>query len=217
MRSWLYVALVSSLVGCVDPKAEFEAFGERLEKKQARDKALLENELPPPAPPDGGESACIATAEGVAGTYYFVMRAAVAPDSPIPLLLTLTPSEDDPLVAELEMQPLLVKDGKTPLGAPSKGKFVIDGYRYSVPTFTVTIPGDADAVLPGVDLTVEIDMAGVLCRDAEPVTFVCGNVNGKVTVPVELGLDGSTFGARRVVDGEAYLLTPSCEEREGLE
>jgi hypothetical protein len=201
--------LALSLSGCIDPKAEFDDFGRRLEaKKRAEQAANM------PSLGDGGLGECSASVDDVAGTYYFVMRPSVSADTPIPLVMTLEPNGEE---LSLTLQPLLVKDGKTPVGTPSQGKLLIVGNEFTVPSFDVVIPGDADFVLEGTDLTVQIEMKGALCRDQEPLEFLCGDVNGKVTVPVDLALEGSTFGAHRMIDGSVPVLSPSCAEREGIQ
>ena len=209
LRCCLLCALALSLGGCVDPKAEFDEFGRRLEaRKRAEQAANM------PSLGDGGLGDCSPSVEAVAGTYYFVMRPSVSADTPIPLVMTLVPSGD---ALSLSLQPVSVKDGKTPVGAPSQGTLQIEGNGFTVPSFEVVIPGDADFVLEGADLTVQIDMTGVLCRDQEPLEFLCGEVNGKVTDPVDLALEGSTFGAHRMVEGSVPVLAPSCAEREGVQ
>jgi hypothetical protein len=209
VRCWCSLsALALLLSGCIDPKADFDSFGELLEQKK---RAEMAANMPMDVG-DGGLGECDTSVEAVAGTYYFVMRPSVAADSPIPLLMTLAPSGEE---LSLSLQPLAVKDGKTPVGEPSQGTLRIDGNAFTVPSFEVFIPGDADAVQEGADLTVQIDMKGALCRDGKPIEFLCGDVNGKVTVPVDLALDGSTFGAHRVVDGAEPVFSASCAEREG--
>jgi hypothetical protein len=206
--SCLSLAIALCVSGCIDPKQEFDAFGERLDAKKRADMANM------PQPGDDGGT-CESSVEAVAGTYYFVMRPSVAADSPIPLVMTLEPSGESEL--SLSLQPVAVKDGKTPVGPPSKGKFQIEGNAFTVPPLQVSIPGAADAVLPDTDLVVEIDMKGSLCaQSGEMLDFLCGDVNGKVVMP-DVSLDGSTFGAHRMVGDELPLLSPSCAEREGIQ
>ena len=75
-------------------------------------------------------------------------------------------------------------------------------------TINGILPGEANPV-SGSELTVEIEMAGIL----RSIGFFCGTVEGSVVAPFSLALNGSTFGSVRIPEETAMIdVTPvgSC-------
>jgi hypothetical protein len=97
---------------------------------------------------------------------------------------------------DISLQPITVDEG-TPVGDPllSPDVAVAENGTFDAP-LAGEVDGDANPA-SGSDLTFEAILHGQL-RTAD---LVCGTVDGMVTQPVILALDGSTFGAIRITAG----------------
>jgi hypothetical protein len=203
MRALL--AFVSVLAaGCVDPAADLDAFQARLPKNPAvRDSGT---------PDASGDAASCGIQPGDAeGQYLLAISASIAPAKPIVALTSVTtPKMGEGAGIALSAQPLSAADRTTPVGpVVSFGPFAIDdagNFRADIPALTV--PGAANPITPGADITADLVLSGKLCGVRR---FYCGNVSGQVSKPLVLDLEGSTFTLTLIDPGEPVPVVPPID------
>ena len=202
MRAVLAVSALLT-VGCVDPAADLEAFQKRLNDRPLVDAGT----------PSGDAQSCVIQPGEVEGTFLLAISTSIAPTKPIVALADLTtPAFQDGTGLAFLVQPLSASDRTTPVGAPiSLGPFLIDGagnFRADMPGLTVS--GDANPITPGAPISADLVLSGNLCATSG---FFCGSVGGRVTSPVMLGLDGSTFTLTRVDPDAGIPAQPAVDCR----
>jgi len=209
LRAWMSVLLCISSVGsvaasgCIDVRSKFEDFSDRKAEQVARDIANT---------PDSG-CAMPATLEQLAGRYLFALAAKPAADKPILALLTVVPKEGDTPGGEVLFEPLSLADPMSAVGVKNEGTFELKGADLRVPSFHVVLPANANTVLPA-DAEADLLLAGVVCLldGATSVQSFCGSADGNITVPLDLPLARSTFGAIRIEEGKPWpKFFASCE------
>jgi hypothetical protein len=187
------------VLGCVDPKEQFDEFGGRV--------------VDAAPPPDTGGGAVF----DITGSFLLAIQAPVGND-PIRFLVTsVFTAEGDAGTADLTFQALKF-DACNPAG--NGGTEVGDSITINdVPvdasgTFDImqqgtTVVEAANPLctgLPG-DIVADIEFVGTI----KSADLICGDVKGMVMSPVSLSLNGSTFGAVRVTEpvmtGDANLPT----------
>jgi hypothetical protein len=95
-----------------------------------------------------------------------------------------TPELNGGTAVEYRYRALDQADRRTLVGdALTVGPYPIaeDG-RFDAPTEKSTLPGRANALLPGVDITSELTLHGTICGVSD---FYCGTVTGTVYSPIE--------------------------------
>jgi hypothetical protein len=190
-------ALASSplLISCADVEGRYDDF-------EARDTKIRESQGGSGG--NGGEDGCTRPEPGAAdGDFLLSLSARIRRKSPILFLAGLTTeATDSGLSFSLEVQTLVAADRKTPTGTPIPvGPFEIDADGSFVAELPpVAVPSDGNPISTR-DIEAEITLIGSLCA---PADFVCGDVNGALTEPLELGLDGSTFTLQRITDPDSY-------------
>ncbi len=206
---------VLSLVGasCVDTSSAYEGFNERLSDKKKREEAKLREMIEIPS---GGCAAL--QAEQLSGRFLFGLTASPAPDVPLLALLTV---EAEPtgtgLLANLKFEPLSVEDPTQTVGSLSIGELRIEGTELSAREFVIDLPGVANTVLPGADAAAELNLSGILCVAAEArVDELCGTVTGNLIEPLQVSMEGSEFGAVRIVEGEPWPKVLSGCKKDGV-
>lgn len=183
----LPLALCSLFLACSDARGAYEAFGKRADQ----------------AEPDGGSTdtgPCSPPPPGaIFGRALIAIGTSISPGRPILFLGKLeTPELDGKTAVTYVYRPLDANDRKTEVGdVLSLGPFVIeaDG-RFVAPTGEATLPGEANAILPGVPITSELTLHGTICGIKR---FYCGSVTGEASFPVMGPVDGE-FGLEFVGD-----------------
>jgi len=132
------------------------------------------------------------------GLYFFNLVAAQSPKKPAPLLVTLTTEAAGPtgLQFSLEVQPVDATDRMTTVGETfTVGPFAINGDgSFEADWGSVTVPGETNP-LTASELGADLITIGALCSMQD---YACGIVNGAITSPVTLPLDGSTFYMEKI-------------------
>ncbi|TNF37264.1 MAG: hypothetical protein EP329_03600 [Deltaproteobacteria bacterium] len=137
------------------------------------------------------------------GEYFIAASVALAPDKPIlfrgDLSVDLTAK-----TVQLDMVALTVS-GRVEIGdvITAVGELADDG-TFVLEFGETTIPADADAVLPQVEVKADMTFTG--CTSS--AVTVCGLVDGLVTEPAELPLVGSTWGGLALEAGDDITVAP---------
>ena len=201
-----FVALFALLAwGCADPDGVMEDFADRYARTHAQKDAGA-----------GDAGACEdATAEQLGGDYLLSISPAFSPKTPILFLCRLDaePTGESRLAVAMTLTPLSASDRTTPAGdalpvipldVPAGGAFVAD-------LGELHIPGNADPVLPGSAIVGTVTLSGTLCGAEPTVSFLCGDASGNVTLPVAIGLAGSSWTLARVpASGELPDIAINC-------
>ncbi len=190
------------LAGCPDPAGKYDEFVARVKKE-------------PVVIADAGSDGCPIPEGGLpdpmqlSGTFLFSVSTTLGPLTPLVYLLEVeaTRDADDVYTISMRDQPLSKLDRKTPVGEFGDPRvFVVSPAGCFKSDFVVfNIPAEVNPVLNSPTVA-EIAFSGnvaeaVLQEDGDKlVTFWCGQVDGNVTMPLNLGIDGSTFTASRVLD-----------------
>jgi hypothetical protein len=176
------VGLALALGGCVDPDKRFREFNDRIiDASTDRIDAQPFDELP-----------------DITGTFYLAVSPKPSPENIYQFLaeVALTDNGDGTGTVQISSQPLH-KTERTPVGEPLTDEDVaVDRSGQFQPTFSGTVVGDADPVL-GADLVATMVLDAIILSE----DVWCGILNGEVTQPLNLSLDGSTFAAIRVAPG----------------
>ncbi len=176
--------------GCADASGRFEAFGDR--------RAAIGNEGGAPDTGLGGaagaDALCMPPVPGVVhGPALLALETTTSPDVPILFLGEVeTPDLDGKTAVKYSYMALDASDRKTKVGDPLVvGPYPIqeDG-SFDAPTAESTLPGSANAILPGVPITSQLTLHGTICGIA---SFYCGTVTGSVSSPVQ-GPTSGQFG-----------------------
>lgn len=195
------VAALAGATGCPDTEAKLSDFLDNT--KAIRD-------IPPPKEDLGAMLA------DVSGTFILGLDPSVNPGLPLQFIVTgtFTPSPTGGSL-NLEMQPLSLEPQQTTMPRLPVGDALIfndievreDG-SYDVDLGEVTVIGEANPIT-GSELVATLTMSGFI----QDENFICGLVNGTLTSPAELSLDGSTFGAVRIESTEpADLPVPATPD-----
>ncbi len=182
------------VAGCPDPQATFDAFGERYDKINGTTSTST----------GAGGGTCAAPMAGVAdGDYLFALSAKINPKKPVALLMNVTTvASGTGLQMTFKETPLSYNDQKTPVGPQvDLGTFDVaaDG-SFTAAIGTISVPGAANPITKDADITADVSITGSLC--AADTTFVCGDVDGNVTMPLMIPLaPGSHFTMQKIDNG----------------
>lgn len=188
-RTTPLIAALALLAGCVDPAERFEEFGRRAAARRAdagtSDAAA--GDCAPPAP------------ESIQGPALLALETTIGPGAPVLFYGEIaTPGIAGETHVYYEYHALDARDRRTLVGERlSVGPFELaeDG-AFSVFIPEDTLPGEANAILPGVPITSSLTLSGKICGVR---SFYCGAVTGNATSPVIAELSGS-FGIE-LIDG----------------
>jgi hypothetical protein len=186
--------LLLSVGGCYDVDKNFDDFVERDQKIQRDSGPVSSAECAKYLPPNctrtpGNKKEFLITISPspfVADPKPNLMHAVIDIDAEGRMILTATNFhyERDRLVG--------IPTVTDPIPVAADGSFKTDVLKLSTPP-------EASCATPDVANEVEVVLEGCpVCDDAE---FACGIMNGRVLVPVELPLDGSTFSAQLIKGG----------------
>lgn len=165
---------------------------------------------------DGGGGACdpVAAPLDPEGVWFFAVSATLDREKPLYIETTITPNGD---TWDFSFQPLtadevIADDGSTtprdnprePVGDPiiTSGVTIESSGAFTVTAADITVQGAANP-LTGRDIRGTITLTGTL----GPLNG-CGDVTGEIVEPLTLNLNGSTFAARRVDDGDPNDIDP---------
>lgn len=199
--AWLALAAT----GCADANGRFQAFGER--RAETGDAGAISQGM-------GGAGAdCLPPAPGVvAGPALLALETSTSPGAAILFFGELqTPELDGKTAVKYTYRALAVADRRSQVGSQLVvGPYVIDADgSFDAPTAESTLPGSANAILPGVPITSQLTLHGTICGVAD---FYCGTVSGTVSAPV-MGETTGRFGLTLVSSLEDLPARPQfgCE------
>ena len=200
MRSWrLFLAALCLLGGgCADAKGRFQDFEDRAGTQQGE--AGARNDGAAGAANDGE---CHPPAPGVVhGFAVLALETSALPGSAILFFGQIdTPELGGNTAVKFEYRALDATDRQTQVGE----RLVVGPYEiaadgsFEAPTAESTLPGSANAILPGVPITSELTLHGTICGVTD---FYCGTVSGTVSSPIA-GPTSGQFG---------LTLVPSLED-----
>jgi hypothetical protein len=194
-------ALAVALSGCADAGARFQQFEDR--------RVALEGDAG--APGGGGESAGGAGADGgcrppapgvVHGLALLALETSALPGAAILFFGEIeTPELDGATAVHYSYKALDATDRRTQVGDRLEvGPFALaDDGHFDAETAESTLPGSANAILPGVEITSVLTLHGAICGVSD---FYCGTVTGDVSAPIA-GPTTGQFG---------LLLVPSIDD-----
>jgi hypothetical protein len=190
---------LAALSGCADASGRFQEFEDR--------RGALEGNGG--APGAGGEgaggsdNACKPPAPGVVhGSALLALETSALPGAAILFFGEVeTPELDGRTAVKYTYKALDATDRRTKVGAPLEvGPFALaDDGHFDAETAESTLPGNANAILPGVEITSVLTLHGTICGVSD---FYCGTVTGTVSAPI-VGPTTGQFG---------LLMVPSIDE-----
>jgi len=187
---------------CADASGRFQQFEDR--------RVALEGDAGAPggsvdgaAGAGGADGGCSPPAPGVVhGPALLALETTATPGSAILFFGEVeTPELDGVTAVKYSYKALDALDRRTLVGEPLfVGPYPIgeDG-RFDAPTEASTLPGSANASLPGIEITSELTLHGTICGVSD---FYCGTVTGTFIAPIQGDLTGQ-FG---------LMLVPSLDE-----
>lgn len=197
----LVLALLATVAsGCADASGRFQAFEDRRLAAAGDGEAGATTSL---GGMGGAGAECQPPAPGVVrGPALLSLETSTAPGAAILFFGQVETSELEGRTAvKFSYRALRVDDRYTLVGEPLVvGPFPIaDDGSFDAPTEESTLPGSANAILPGVPITSQLTLHGTICGASD---FYCGTVSGTVSAPVQ-GEASGNFG---------LTLVPSLEE-----
>jgi hypothetical protein len=191
----LVAGLALAASGCADANGRFQAFGDR--RAEAGDAGATSEGV------GGAGGDCLPPAPGVvSGPALLALETSTSPGSAILFFGELeTPELGGKTAVKYTYRALSVADRRTEVG----DELVVGPYQigadgsFDAPTAESTLPGSANAILPGVPITSQLTLHGTICGVAD---FYCGTVTGTVSAPV-MGETTGRFG---------LTLVPSLED-----
>jgi hypothetical protein len=187
--------VLAVLAGCADASGRFQQFEDR---RPADAEASAAG-----ASGAGGEAACRPPAPGIVhGPALLAIETKTTPGAAILFWGEVeTPELAGQTAVKYSYQALDLSDRRTQVGdALVVGPYAIaDDGTFDAPTAESTLPGSANALLPGVPITSQLTLHGTICGVSD---FYCGTVTGNVTAPIK-GPTSGQFG---------LLLVPSIDD-----
>ena len=197
----LLLGFASALAGfgCADASGRFQQFEDRrvaLGEAGASSATGI-------AGAAGADAGCQPPAPGVVhGLALLALETETTPGSAILFFGEVeTPELDGSTAVKYSYKALDATDRRTEVGEPLVvGPYAIgaDG-RFDAPTDRSTLPGSANAILPGVEINSQLTLHGTICGVSD---FYCGTVTGTVYSPIQ-GPTKGQFG---------LLLVPSVDD-----
>ena len=197
----LLIASATTLAvsGCADASGRFQQFEDR--------RGALEGDAGAPgsaaAGAGGADGSCKPPAPGVVhGLALLALETSALPGAAILFFGQVeTPELDGATAVKYSYKALDASDRRTPVGEPLEvGPFGLgDDGHFDAKTAESTLPGSANAILPGVEITSVLTLHGTICGVSD---FYCGTVTGDVSAPIE-GPTTGQFG---------LMLVPSIDD-----
>lgn len=193
-RSLALSALAAFGSGCADAAERFQAFEER--------RTVTGSDGAGGSQGGSGGAKCAPPAPGVVhGRALLALETATSPGIAILFLGELTtPELAGQTAVRFEYRALDQSDRATEVGDELVvGPYPIGGDgSFDAPTEASTLPGSANAILPGAPITSQLTLHGTICGVAD---FYCGTVTGTVTSPIKAETNGH-FGITLLGDDE---------------
>ncbi len=181
--------------GCADAAERFQAFEERRAVTGLGGTGGSSET-------GGGGADCAPPAPGVVrGRALLALETATSPGIAILFLGQLTtPEIAGQTAVKFEYRALDQSDRATEVGDELVvGPYPIgDDGSFDAPTEASTLPGSANAILPGAPITSQLTLHGTICGVAD---FYCGTVTGTVTSPIKAETNGH-FGITLLADDD---------------
>jgi hypothetical protein len=176
------IIALTALAGCADAKERFQEFEDRRVALDGRAGATASNN-------DGGaggaEASCKPPAPGVVyGKALLALETSTGPGTAILFWGDVeTPELDGQTAVKYVYKALDASDRRTEVGPELVvGPYAIaDDGRFDAETANSTLPGSANAILPGVEITSQLTLHGTICGVSD---FYCGTVTGDVSAPI---------------------------------
>ena len=179
--------LLLALAGqaCADASGRFQAFEDR-RVALGSDAAQGGQAGAASGGAGGAADACSPPAPGVVrGPALLALETSTSPGLPIMFLGQVeTPELDGQTAVKYDYQALDAGDRATLVGEMlTVGPYAIgeDG-SFDAPTAKSTLPGSANAILPGLEITSQLTLHGTICGVE---SFYCGTVTGTVYAPIQ--------------------------------
>jgi len=185
------LALASGFAAsCADASGRFQQFEDR--------RVALDGDAGAPgasgASGASSTAGCVPPAPGVVhGPALLALETATTPGKAVLFFGELeTPELDGATAVKYSYKALDALDRRTLVGEPLVvGPYSIgDDGRFDAPTAASTLPGSANASLPGVEITSQLTLHGTICGVSE---LYCGTVTGTFIAPIQGELSGQ-FG-----------------------
>ena len=193
---------VAVLAGCADAKGRFQQFEDR-RVALGGDAGAAGASAAGGTGGDGGEASCHPPAPGIVhGPALLALETTTSPGAAILFWGEVeTPELDGQTAVKYSYKALDLSDRRTQVGDPLVvGPYAIaDDGSFDAETAESTLPGSANALLPGVPITSQLTLHGTICGVSQ---FYCGTVTGNVTEPIK-GPTTGQFG---------LLLVPSIDD-----
>jgi hypothetical protein len=195
--------LAVTLAGCADADGRFRRFEAR--------SAPVRSE---PAGSGGADDGCHPPEPGVVrGLALLALETSARPGVAILFLGELeTPELEAATAVQFAYRALDASDRRTQVGDQLQvGPYAIgeDG-SFDAPTAESTLPGSANAILPGVPITSQLTLHGKICGVSD---FYCGTVSGTVSAPIA-GPTSGQFGLTLLESNDELPPEPrfGCDE-----
>jgi hypothetical protein len=177
--------LLGALLGCADAGGRFQRF---------EDRAAFADAPEGSAGAAGDRGSCHPPRPGsVHGPALLALETTARPGAAILFFGQIeTPELDGATAVKFVYRALDASDRRTEVGEQLVvGPYAIgpDG-SFDAPNPESTLPGSANAILPGVPITSQLTLHGSICGSAD---FYCGSVTGSVTAPIA-GPSNGQFG-----------------------
>ena len=209
-RLWFGTACALAGFGCADASGRFQQFEDR---RVALGEAGASSQTGI-AGAAGAEGGCQPPAPGVVhGLALLALETTTTPGSAILFFGEVeTPELGGSTAVKYSYKALDAKDRHTEVGEPLVvGPYAIgpDG-NFDAPTDRSTLPGSANAILPGVEIDSQLTLHGTICGVSD---FYCGTVTGTVYAPIQ-GPTTGQFGLLLVPSIDAIPARPrfGCDE-----
>ena len=194
-----------AVAGCADASGRFQQFEDRRVTLEASAGTAGNAGLGlSGAPAEGGaEGGCRPPAPGVVhGPALLALHTSTTTSAAILFFGEVeTPALGGATAVKYSYRALNASDRRTQVGDPLVvGPYAIanDG-SFDAETAESTLPGEADAILPGLEITSQLTLHGTICGVSD---FYCGTVTGTFLAPIQGPLAGQ-FG---------LTLVPSIDE-----
>jgi hypothetical protein len=168
----------SAVSGCADASGRFQEFENR--------RVALGGDAGAAAADGSGGAGCLPPSPGVVhGPALLALETTALPGAAILFFGEVeTPELDGATSVKYSYKALDARDRRTQVGEPLVvGPYPIgDDGSFDAPTAESTLPGSANAIFQGLDITSQLTLHGTICGVSD---FYCGAVTGTVSSPFQ--------------------------------
>lgn len=186
-RFLLLCAVAVAVASCADASGRFQEFEDRRSTLAANAGTAGNSGVGlGGAPAEGGaDGGCRPPAAGVVhGPALLALHTSTTSSAAILFFGEVeTPPLGGATAVKYSYKALDASDRRTQVGEPLVvGPYAIaDDGTFDAETAESTLPGEADAILPGLEITSQLTLHGTICGVSD---FYCGTVTGTVTAPI---------------------------------